>query len=187
MRALRIPAYVPAALALLMLPGCVEPTYYEPASDGQGYSDQEIAEGRYRVSFSGNSATPRDTVENYLLYRAAEITLASGHDYFLMLEYDVERDVTYHSYADLPRGPLAYGTYYGWYPYWDAYDWPFRDPFVAGYADVTVREIDKYRAYATIAVYSGTPPEDDAKAYGARDVIARLKGTILRPGGDPRN
>lgn len=171
-----------AALASLALAACMQPTYYEPAADGQGYADQEIADGRYRITFAGNSVTARETVENYLLYRAAEITLDSGHDYFVLVDYDVERDVTYRRFVNLPRGASGYGPYYAWYPYWDGYAFgPFYDPFIAGYAEVTAEEIDKYRAYATIAVYSGAPPADDANAYAARDVIARLKGTIQRP------
>ena len=171
---------------LALLAACVHPTYYEPASDGQGYADQEIADGRYRVIFSGNSATPRETVENYLLYRAAEITLASAHDYFVILDYDVERNVTYRSYVDVPPGAGLYGPYYAWGPYWDGFPYgPYYDPFAPGYAEVTAQPIDKYQAFATIAVYDGTPPPDDPNAYGARDVIARLKASIQRPDSSP--
>ena len=182
MPARRIRVLVFAALALLLPAACMHPTYYEPAADGEVYADQEIAEGRYRVTFAGNSATARETVENYLLYRAAEITLAAGRDYFVFAEYDVEREVTYRRFVDLPRGPAFYGPYGPWHPYWDGYAFgPFYDPFGPGYAEVTARETDKYRAYATIAVYSGTPPADDPDAYAARDVIDRLRGSIQRP------
>ncbi len=183
MRPPGIATFALAALVLLPLAACMQPTYYGPETDGQGYGDQEIAEGRYRVTFAGNSVTPRETVENYLLYRAAEITLSSGHDYFVVVDYDVVRDVTYRRFVSLPRG---YGPYYAWHPYWDGYAFgPFADPFIAGYAEVTTREIDKFRAYATIAVYSGTPPADDADAYAARDVIARLGASVVRAGTDP--
>jgi hypothetical protein len=40
-----------------------------------GYSDQQIESNRFRVSFAGNSLTARETVERYLLYRAAELTV----------------------------------------------------------------------------------------------------------------
>ena len=39
-------------------------------------------ENRYRVSFAGNSATSLQTVDDYLLYRAAELTVQTGHDWF---------------------------------------------------------------------------------------------------------
>jgi hypothetical protein len=74
-----------AALALA-LAGCAAPTPYQPSwmGDGYGYSEQRIEENRYRVSFAGNAAMPRETLENYLLYRAAELTLAQGGDWFVV-------------------------------------------------------------------------------------------------------
>lgn len=186
MRPREHPVLALALLTLLWLPACAQPTYYEAQTDGEGYADQEIADGRYRVTFAGNSITPRETVENYLLYRAAEITLASGHDYFILADYDVVRDVTYRRYVSLPPGGFSYGGYYGHYRYWDRYGYgPYYDPFAAGYAEITARQTDKYRAFATIAVYSGTPPADDPDAYAARDVIERLGPTIVRPGAAP--
>lgn len=180
-----------ALLGPLLLAACMSPTYYAPASDGEGYTDQQIADGRYRISFAGNSITSRNVVDNYMLYRAAEITLASGNDYFVLLDHDVERDVTYRSYVDVPPGPYFDGPYfYGPYfwpdPLWHrhgffyGYD-PYYDPYYDGFAEVTSQPIEKYRAYATIAVHSGERPKDDANAYDARDVVKRLGGTVLRP------
>jgi hypothetical protein len=74
------------ATLALGLAACAAPTPYQPGwqGDGYGYSEQRIEQNRFRVSFSGNAATPRETVQNYLLYRAAEITLAQGGDYFVV-------------------------------------------------------------------------------------------------------
>jgi hypothetical protein len=49
-----------------------------------------IEQNRVRISFRGNTLTDRDTVENYLLYRAAEVTLSSGKDYFIVANRDTE-------------------------------------------------------------------------------------------------
>ena len=79
------------ALALtLTLSACMVPAAYAPRQPGQatGYTDRELAPGRYRVTFTGNSATTRDTVENYLLLRAAEVTLAAGGTHFLFDDRD---------------------------------------------------------------------------------------------------
>lgn len=155
-----------AAGALLALSACVSPTVYQPATDNEGYTDQQIADDKYRVTFFGNSVTPRNVVDNDLLYRAAELTVSTGNDYFLLLSHDVERDVTYLNYVDVP------------YPYWG----PFYDPFFYdGYTEVTSQPIEKYRAYATIAVGKGEPPKDNPNAYDARDVMKRLSGSVLRP------
>jgi len=173
-----------AVFAALAPAGCIGPTHYQPVSDGEGYGDQQIADNKYRVTFFGNSVTPRNVVDNDMLYRAAELTLSTGNDYFVLLSHDVERDVTYRSYVDVPGpyfgpypylGPYPYG--YGWGRFYD----PFYDGYFGGYAEVTTQAIEKYRAYGTIAVFKGERPKDDPDAYDARDVMQRLAGSILRP------
>src|SRR3546814_2342802 len=73
-----------AALACAAgLAACVSVTPYQPASKGYGYSEQRIENNRFRINFAGNSDTPKQTVETYLLFRAAELTLKSGYDYFV--------------------------------------------------------------------------------------------------------
>lgn len=58
-------------------------TAYAPAGKGgYGYSDTRIEDGRYRIIFSGDGATPPDAVEDYALLRAAELALAGGYDWF---------------------------------------------------------------------------------------------------------
>jgi hypothetical protein len=78
---------VPAALlVLLTLAACAAPTPYAPADPGdvddRGYTSAPIAPDRFRVAFSGNSFTPRETVEDYLLFRAAEVALAEDCPFF---------------------------------------------------------------------------------------------------------
>src|SRR3546814_14821204 len=73
-----------------MLTACATTTPYQPVRDGYGYQDQRIEGNRYRVTFAGSTATPRQTVENYLLYHAAELTLASGNDYFIVTQRSEE-------------------------------------------------------------------------------------------------
>src|ERR1700744_4222480 len=79
----------PAKYALFLslavvLAGCAQPAPYAPRLSGQqtGYTDRELTDNRYRVTFTGNSSTPRETVENYLLLRAAEVTLAAAYPHF---------------------------------------------------------------------------------------------------------
>ncbi|MEL6766740.1 MAG: hypothetical protein AAFP17_06140 [Pseudomonadota bacterium] len=78
-----------AALALLLplLAACAAgPTPYvaalpeEPAS--LGFREAPLEDRRFRISFAANGATAPEQVEDYLLYRAAEITLAEGADWF---------------------------------------------------------------------------------------------------------
>lgn len=73
------------AAALVPLSACVTAvgTTYGPATrQGYGYTASAIEADRYRVSFSGDGATPVDVVEDYALLRAAEIGLENGYDWF---------------------------------------------------------------------------------------------------------
>ena len=59
-----------AAGAALLLGACVSETTYKPAT-GQGFSrtgfsERQVDQNRFLVSFAGNSSTSRDTVERYL-------------------------------------------------------------------------------------------------------------------------
>ena len=76
------------AAVVLVLTACAKPTPYQPSSGKSGFSEQKVEENRYLVRFRGNSATSRATVETYLLYRAAELTLATGHDWFRITGQD---------------------------------------------------------------------------------------------------
>jgi hypothetical protein len=151
-------------LALLgLLGGCGQPTPYRPAADGYGYSEQQIEENRYRVTFAGNDLTSAEAVQNYLLYRAAEVTLDHGYDYFTMADRDLDRSTTYWG-----SGPTTYlGTGFG-----------RRSGGFIGLGTSTARPIDSYTAHADIVMFEGEKPEGDVNAYDARDVLRRLDATI---------
>lgn len=75
-------------LAGLALGACATAvgTDYAPADrKGYGYSDTRIEADRYRIVFAGDGATPPEAVEDYALLRAAELTLASGYDWFRVI------------------------------------------------------------------------------------------------------
>jgi len=84
---------IPSAACLLMaaalaLGGCAPggPTEYGPKFGAFGYSDDRRGDGTVEVSFTGNSETPRPTVEGFALYRAAEVTRAAGFARFAVME-----------------------------------------------------------------------------------------------------
>ena len=76
--------HLAVAAAFLALAACTTPTPFQPAANpgGPGYTDQRLAENRFRVTFTGNSATRRDQVENFLLLRSAEVTRDAGYQWF---------------------------------------------------------------------------------------------------------
>ncbi|HSW14473.1 MAG TPA: hypothetical protein VLI06_16620 [Solimonas sp.] len=79
-----------AGLALLALAGCASQTTYHPADSrgGEGYTETRLAPNHYRISFNGNSLTPSETVQNYALLRAAELTLQEGYDWFRLADQE---------------------------------------------------------------------------------------------------
>ena len=184
---------VAAAAALALggaLAGCATPTPYQPAPPGRstyGYSNYRIDDTHWRVSFAGNSLTSRETVEKYLLYRAAELTLEQGYDWFDTTDRHTERNTSYYATDPYYRSPF-WGSYgWGWRPYWRYYGgpWGWRawDPWYGGpfWADtVNIQEVTRYEATAEI-VMGRNPPPDGRRVFQAREVVANLAPSIVRP------
>lgn len=180
-----------AALAAL-LAACSQATPYQPESASSrvsgGYSQEQLAADRFRVRFAGNSLTSRETVEAYLLYRAAELTLEQGGDWFEVLDRETEHTVT----RELRRDPLYdpwFGPAYGfWRPYWNyrlvGRGWLYWDPWLARpfWADgIDRREIEEYEASAEIRIAQGPVPAGNLKTYDARKVLADIGPRVEFP------
>lgn len=160
-----------------LLAACATATPYQAATPDAryGYSERAIEGNRYALTFRGNALTERDTVESYLLLRAAELTLDKGYDYFI-----VSQRATDGASRLVPfGGPSRYGfnPYYSWYaPHWG---WrPYYDPF---WDDTTYREVTRYEATAEIVMFKGQKPANDAQAFDARQVRENLAGKVVRP------
>jgi hypothetical protein len=158
---MRTVAVVVGLTMLGLVAGCGHPTPYQPATDGYGYSEQQLEDNRYRVSFAGNDLTSADTVQNYLLYRAAEVTLDKGFDYFTMVDRNLDRSTTYWGSGDYV------GSGFG-----------RRSGGFIGLGTTTARPIDSYTASADIVMFKGEKPADDVNAYGAQSVLRQLDPTI---------
>lgn len=169
---------LPLCIALA-LAACATPTPYAPSAkpDARGFSERRIEENRYAITFRGNSLTPRETVEDYLLYRAAEVTLTQGMDHFVVASRATDAKTKLQSVG----GRSAF-----WYDYWHyspRFGWrsfygPLDDPFFDG---PDYREITRFEATAEIALFKGPKPAGNALAYDARDVKANLEAKIQRP------
>ena len=155
------------ALSLLALAGCATPAPYAPRGPGQatGYTDRQLSDNRWRVTFTGNSVTPRETVENDLLLRAAEVTLAAGQTHFVFDTRDTRAHTRYDAIPTGPEfGPYGYG-YWGFRPRW-GYD-PFGPP-------VEIVSSTKYESYAEIVLLNDAQAAREPRAVDARAVIAHL-------------
>lgn len=176
----------------LALSACATATPYQAKEKGSavagGFSETRIETDRYRVSFAGNSVTSRETVEGYLLYRAAELTVAQGYDVFQVVDRHTDKDSRSYVRPDPLFSPW-YGPAYGyWRPSWryygPAYGWRSWDPLMGGpfWSDqYDVRTIDRYEASAEIVMSKGPKPAGDPAAFDAREVMANLGPKIQRP------
>ncbi|XOV80362.1 MAG: hypothetical protein ACFHVJ_05260 [Aestuariibacter sp.] len=81
-------------VSALVLSGCasMDPTPYQMASDkGEfGYTHKKLTDNQYRVSFRGNRKTDKDTIRDYALLHAADLTLEQGYDWFYISNQDME-------------------------------------------------------------------------------------------------
>lgn len=167
-------------LCAVALAACATATPYQPAVGGQsagyGYAEKKIENNRYAITFNGNALTERETVESYLLFRAAELTLEQGYDYFI-----VAQRATDGASRLLPFGGTSrYGFYpsYSWYA--PRHGWhPFYDPLWGD--DTSYREVTRYEATAEIVLYKGQKPAADPQAFDARQVRDNLGGQVTRP------
>ena len=204
-------------LALLVmatvLTACATATPYQAAqneSARNGYSETQIENDRVRVSFDGNSLTKRETVETYLLYRAAELTKEKGYDYFILTDRSTDeksrpRYSGYSGYASPYYGFFDYSyysPYRGWSnpyyrPYYAYHGYghggygyshysPFYDGFGGygggyGYNGFGYDEITRYRATAEVKFGKGQKPADADNASNAQEVLENLGKKIIYP------
>ena len=62
---------------LVALGGCA--TKYDTEGWTGGYSEKQVSDTDWVVTFAGNGFTTRETVQTFWLYRAAELTLSHGY------------------------------------------------------------------------------------------------------------
>lgn len=168
----------------LLLAGCASPAPYAPRREGQatGYTDRELSTGRYRITFTGNDVTPRETVENYLLLRAAEVTLAAGSDHFM---FDTRDTRSQTRYSTLPEPGVGPGWGWGWGRggFWRFHPrWGY-DPFGP---DVDIVTTTRYQAYAEIVLLTPEQAAHEPRAVNAREIIAHLGPAAAPPAPDSR-
>jgi len=168
----------------LGLSACETATPYQPLEHGShvsgGFTDQKLDDDHFRVAFKGNTDTPRATVESYLLYRAAEITVAQGFDWFETVDRHTDKKKDTWVDPDPFYGP---GYRWGYFrPYWSfygGYGWGRFGPYWGGY---DVQTSEQFEASAEIALHHGPKPQGDPRGLDAREVLANLGPKIQHPG-----
>lgn len=173
---------MPARFALLLvttllLAACSapQPSLYAPIAGRDGYAEESLGKGLYRVIFQGNSVTARERVQEYCLYRAAELTLELGSERFAVHDKQTEQ------FTQVTR------EYYdGWgYPYYGRYPYRHYRPYPG---PASRSERTTFRAMLTIEPFSGSvaPGGSAFQVYEARAVVEQFAPRVVRPAEQPQ-
>lgn len=177
---MKMPAPITTCLflaALMFTAGCNTRTPYQQLSMispiAGGYSDVQLGEDHYQVEFVGNVLTSRERVESYLLFRAAELTIEHGANWFVVVDREMDHETVYLIRPDLTYH-LLFGARFGeWRPYWSYEgpnfgwrDWdPYHgDPFWTHGVDVQMIETFKAAAEIRLGPFQQTTREQLPRA-----------------------
>ena len=153
----------------LVLSACVTTsiTGETPALESS-FLETELAANRYRIAYFGNSAEDRESVEDHLLYRAAELTLDKGYDYFSLSKEDVEHRPLYDAVTcPVETGHISHDfeSQYRGFPYYAyGFDW-------AGPCDA---DVTPYSALTFVTMYKPETPQYGGNSFIARKVLKDL-------------
>lgn len=160
---------ISTVFAAVALSACASATPYQPLTKGEGYREQRLETNRYRVTYSGNTATPRETVENYMMYRAAEITLQNGYDWFVLASRTTRDDPQ----RSRQSGSVGLGVGGGSGNFGSGVSIGLGTIFGGGKGPA-------YDAQADILVFKGEKPAPPLAPFDAREVKANLESQIRR-------
>lgn len=201
------------AASVVVLTACATSTPYQEASKPgafDGFSQTMIENDRARVSFGGNSVTERETVENYLIYRAAELAVERGFESFTLLERNVEEKTRLSGGSSFGG---IYDPYFNYSFYGPRFGWSRGSRFSSfggfrggrgfgrrgfgrssfggrgfgfgggfgGHGGFDVREITKYRASAEVKFARFNKSGANDNSFNAREVLENLGPNIVLP------
>ncbi len=156
-------------LLVSMLSGCAANLpAYRPYSDGAGYQEKRIEKNRYAISFVGIRSMTAETAENYLIYRAAEVSTNDGYDYFILHDKNTKQNSRYRYF------PSSYGRY-GYYNRW-GYGYGYGSHF--NYYNDYCCPYSWYEVSAEVLMYEGLKPEGDLNAYDSEQVLEYMGPSI---------
>lgn len=171
--------FMPVVL-MTMLGACATQAVYAPATSkgGPGYTETRLGTGRYRVTFTGTSDTPKEAAQDYALLRAAELSLQDGYDWFRLANQDVEKKVRESTTMD--GGAIAPATQV----YRDCGLLACQTTVVSdptyGMDMSTTTTTATYTAEVEI-VAGRQPKPDGTDVYDARDVVQSIRARMPQP------
>lgn len=171
-----------AGLALVMA-ACASQTPYQAAErkGAPGYYETIVTKDRYRITFKGNSITDRETVRDYAMLRAAEVTMEHGFDWFETVDKETDKD-TRTTTTGGAIGPSYQTTYYSAQSCdalgnCDTAVYSATTPTYVGGGVSTTTSRDSYSV--TLEIRMGKDPKPDtASAYDAKSVAQAVRSRI---------
>jgi hypothetical protein len=164
-RGLKSMSRMPVLILALALAACGGPAPYKPMEGEVGYGQQKLEANRYRVWFAGNAYTPRETVEDYVLFRTAELTLEEGYDYFVLSNRQTEGEGRERGGVSFGFGGIGFGRHSG---------------IAIGMGTGTDDDRPKYYGQLDAVLMKGKKSAIDPQAFDAREVKANLEPRIDR-------
>lgn len=153
--------------SIILLVGCADPTSYHPFDGQGGYAEQKIEDDRYRVEFVGNGVTPRDQVEMFLLYRAAELTLLNAHERFWIVDRATGSNT---AFIGFDNGVIATDRFR---------NKGTNQTLVMNTTHLT--QVTRFDAFAEILFVDLPFENDDGRVYDAQQVIQNLQSIVGEP------
>ncbi len=150
---------------ILFFISCATP--YQRAGFSGGYSELQVKRDIWKVFFSANAFTSMDTVQTYLIYRCAELTLENNKKYFVVLSLSSNYSTYSYKTPIIRQGEIK-RDYTGNYKYYEvqtggetySFNKPYAEVLIYMFTELnestkdTFKELYIYDAKETINLYN---------------------------------
>jgi hypothetical protein len=168
--------------AMLALTACASsPRYVAADKPGDyGYYSRKISENRYRVNFTGNRRTSLEETRDYILLRAAQLTLEHDNEWFRIVDRETSTSESHDAWE--PRTGIGYERAYyvqrscGLLACTQSVQPVTYTRMDFGADFDTGRPETRHSQSIEIVMGKGTPPED-GDYYDAEDVVKSIRAS----------
>ena len=168
------PHTVPAVFMVATLLACATP--YGKYGFLGGFTDSRIDENTFSISVDTNALTSQQITSMHALYRAAELTVENGFDYFVITS-DANNSTS--MAMAIPGSSTSNTTI-------NTYGSTTYGRTTTTYAPTTVVPVVYPNSTLTIKSFKGAKPDAAPNAYDARSVMRYIGPQIgIKPGGTP--
>ena len=144
-----------------------------------GYSEMPMDSTTYQVTYNGDNTTPPEIVDRYALYRSAELTVAKGFNYFIVM--DGTANASSSTYSSTTPGAETHSTSI-------EHDMDRQTGKMIPVAVTTSNQSYStmtmtstfHTVTKTIRMFKGERPGDNAHAFDAKSMISVMGPTISR-------